>query len=473
MTSRCLLILPSLLLVALPIVGGCAAESAFEPRPISFEPRDSEPAAPTPSGGANAGGTFPTGPLSLREALAAALLHNPRLQAASYGPRVAEARILQAGQRPNPEVEFGVEGFGGDGELEGFGGAETTLSLGQTIELGGKRQRRVEAAEAGLSVARTEYEAARLEVMTETTLLYVAAVELRRRIEVAEGVLALAEEAADVARRRVEAGDVAPTDRTRARLLTSSARIEVDRLRRRLVVARRELAAMWGATEPTFGPLTSGFDAVREVPALAELDARLDDHPRLRLAAAEVERLRAVADLERSRGVPDVTVGAGVQYKGEVDEPGLVAGVSIPLPLFDRNQGNALAARLEAVRAVSDRQATRVELSTRLARAHGDLEVAYHEARAVESDLLPAAEQAFDAVRRAYGEGKEPYLAVLEAQRSLTEARARLVEAVSDYHRARAEVEGLVAAPLDGSLDDPLPTTSPAVPTSSTQGNRP
>lgn len=120
MTSRCLLILPSLLLVALPIVGGCAAESAFEPRPISFEPRDSEPAAPTPSGGANAGGTFPTGPLSLREALAAALLHNPRLQAASYGPRVAEARILQAGQRPNPEVEFGVEGFGGDGELEGL-----------------------------------------------------------------------------------------------------------------------------------------------------------------------------------------------------------------------------------------------------------------------------------------------------------------------------------------------------------------
>ena len=106
--------------------------------------------------------------------------------------------------------------------------------------------------------------------------------------------------------------------------------------------------------------------------------------------------------------MPDVTVAAGGQYKGEVNEPGLVAGVSVPLPLFDRNQGNILAARLAAGQAVDAANAARRDLAVRLTRAHGDLDAAQREARAVEARLLPAATEAYEATRRAYEAGQGP-----------------------------------------------------------------
>ena len=403
---------------------------------------------------------LPTGTLTLRDALAAALLHNPQLRATAWEPRIAEARRLQAGLRPNPELDASVEGFAGDDELSGFDAAETTVSLAQLIELGGKRQRRVDVAEAGRLVAVADVGAARLAVLTETTLRFLRVLELQRRIELAERAAALAAEATRLVERRVEAGDVSPIDATRARLESDAAAIRVDQLERRLLTARRELAAAWDQDEPGFTDVAGDLPAVDDVPELPRLLARLDDHPDLRRARAELTQRRAAIALERSRAVPDVTVAAGGQYKGEVNEPGLVAGVSVPLPLFDRNQGNILAARLAAVQAVDAADAARRDLAVRLTRAHGDLDAAQREARAVEARLLPAATEAYEATRRAYEQGKVPFVSVLEAQQTLFEVERRLVEATFDYHRALAEVEGLTTH----SSEPPTITTTGAIP---------
>ncbi|MEL7048547.1 MAG: TolC family protein, partial [Pseudomonadota bacterium] len=126
-------------------------------------PRYSAPADPSGRRAASGNLNIPD-PLTLRESLAAALLHHPKLQTVAWDLRIEEARHLQAGLLPNPEAELELENFGGSGELSGTDALETTLSLRQLIELGGKREARIRAAEGAWRVSRLDYETQRLDV---------------------------------------------------------------------------------------------------------------------------------------------------------------------------------------------------------------------------------------------------------------------------------------------------------------------
>lgn len=445
------------LLLAVGVAFG--AIPACSPSPFDFDPPTSRPLLrelPRYSAPANpdqkrqpADVVSTSGDLTLRNALAAALVRNPDLRAAAWEPRLAEARRLQAGLLPNPEVGLEFENFAGSGGLSGTDALETTLVLSQLIELGGKRDRRIDVADRAWAVSTLDYEAARLDVLTETAARFIHVLELQQRVELAERTRALAEESRRVVERRVEAGDVSPIDEIKARLTSESARIAVERLERELEAARRELSAMWDEIDPDFVTVVGSLDEMIDVPALDVLTAQVESHPEVQRWLAETERRMAAVELERAQAVPDVTAGLGVRHVNEMDDVGLVGGVSMPLPLFDRNQGGILAARLRVAQALDEGRASRRALATQLVRAHSRLTAAFHEARSIDSVLLPAARDAYEATRRAYDEGKLPYLDVLDAQRTLFDIEAQLLEALVEYHRELVQVEGLVSAPLN------------------------
>ena len=108
----------------------------------------------------------PTGVITLRQALALALMHNPELKAFSWDVRASQARQLQASIRPNPALEVEVEEVGGPGQRSGFDAAETTIQLSQLIELGDKRNKRIKLASLERELAGLDYEAKRLDVFT-------------------------------------------------------------------------------------------------------------------------------------------------------------------------------------------------------------------------------------------------------------------------------------------------------------------
>ncbi|MEQ8316196.1 MAG: TolC family protein [Phycisphaerales bacterium] len=387
--------------------------------------------------------------LTLRQALAAALVRNPRLRSLAWEPRIAEARRLQAGLSPNPSVGIEVEDFAGSGSLSGFDSAETTIAFSQLLELGGKRDRRVRVAEGQWTVAALDYEAQRLAVLTDTASRFVRVLELQQRVKFAVRAQALAEENRRVIDRRVQAGDVSPIDEIKARLESESTRIAADRLSRELEAARRELSAMWDATDPGFDTAIGSLDDLMPVPLLDALTDLVEHHPEVQRWSAETERRSLVVALERAQAVSDVTAGAGIRYAEESEDVGLVVAVSVPLAIFDRNQGGILAARLRAAQAIDEGRASRRDLATRLVRAHARLTAAYHEAQAIDAALLPAAKDAYDATRRAYDEGKLPYLDVLDAQRTLFDTETQRLEALAEYHAAKVQVEGLISEPLN------------------------
>lgn len=454
MPSRTKFILPGLTACCAVVLLVACAPSPFAfdppgPRPLLRDlPRYEAPADPAQER-QSVELTNVTGDLTLRNALSAALLQNPRLQAAAWRPRLAEAQRLQAGLSPNPEVGIELENFVGSGNLSGRDALETTLVLSQLIELGRKRDLRVQVAEGAWSVSALDYEAERLDVLTETAARYVRVLELQQRVEFAERARSLAQEIRSVIERRVQAGDASPIDEIKARLESESARITTERLKRELAAARRELSAMWDETEPVFELALGFLDEVINVPSIQSLTDRVEAHPEVQRWIVEGDRRKSTVELERARAVPDITAGLGVRYINEVEDGALVAGVSVPIPLFNRNQGGILAARLSVAQAVDEGRASFRDLATRLVREHARLTAAFHEAQAIDSVLLPAARDAFTATRRAYDEGKLAYLDVLDAQRTLFETESQRLAVLAEYHSALVQVESLISEPLN------------------------
>ena len=168
----------------------------------------------------------PNSVITMRQALALALMHNPELRAFSWEVRASEARALQARLWPNPEIEVEMEELGGGGGRSGFDGAETTIRLGQLIELAGKPSKRIRVAKLGSKMAGWSYEAKRLDVLTSVAHAFVDVLAAQERVSLAEEIVQLSNQILNTVEQRVEAGKDPPVEKIKAQVALSSARIE-------------------------------------------------------------------------------------------------------------------------------------------------------------------------------------------------------------------------------------------------------
>jgi outer membrane protein, heavy metal efflux system len=151
-----------------------------------------------------------------------------------------------------------------------------------------------------------------------------------------------------------------------------------------------------------------------------------------------------MAELERTKARPDITLSLGTQRDSELGRSQAVIGVSVPLPLFDRNQGAIREANRRADRAADEQQQTRQRLLVELQDASSRLTVADAALRTLQAVVLPAAHQAHEAASRGFEAGKFGVLDVLDAQRSLLQARSRHLDTLAAAHRAAADIDRIV-----------------------------
>ena len=386
--------------------------------------------------------------LTLRQAMAGALMRNPELASFGWEVRAAEARALQASLLPNPEFGVEVENIGGSGELSGFDGAETTVSVSQAFSLGGKIKKRTHLASLERELSGFDYETQRIEVLTQVTKRFVDVLEAQRRVEIADEAYRLAEQVLDTVVKRIEAGDVSPVEKSRSSVLVSTSRLALVRARRDLKRSRIELAATWSSSAPQFQAATGEFEMVQELPPAAALAQYVSQNPQIARWAMEMSKHHAAVQLARAQAVPDVEVEAGVRHFNGVDDTAFVVGFSLPLTLFDRNQGDVLEARYNLKSAQAKRRAAEVRVRAALSASYQELAASYAEATSLTDDVLPAARSSFEATRQAFTQGKLGFLDVLDAQRPLIDIQSQQIEALGSYHRALADVESLIGQPI-------------------------
>ncbi|MGI4720359.1 MAG: TolC family protein [Janthinobacterium lividum] len=380
-------------------------------------------------------------PLTLPAAIELSLQRNPGLRAAAHEAAAQEGAVAQAGALPNPELELLREGRERNNRT-------TTAQLGIPFELGGKRAARVDAARRERALALAGIEALRAQVRADTIAAFYDVVAAGEAQRLAQELAALAGRATAAAGRRADTGKASPLEATRARVAQSSLQIEAIGAARELAAARTRLAALWGGDATLLAIAAPQTIDAPPVMPLAQLAARLDQAPDLRRARASVAHRSALVRVEQSRRMPDVTLLVGAQRETSAERPGeerrAVLGVSVPLPLFDRNGGAVLASLRRVDRAREELEAERVRLQAELAQAHGRLLASAEEAALIRKEIVPGAEQAHGAANRGYELGKFGLLDVLDAQRTLVQSRHQYLKAVADGYRALADIERLV-----------------------------
>ncbi|WP_035384471.1 TolC family protein [Ferriphaselus sp. R-1] len=401
--------------------------------------------------------TEPTGPLTLKVALKLALGANAELSAAGHELEAIEATIIQAQVRPNPEFATSIEDTRRATRI-------TRLQLNQPIELGGKRAARIDAAERGREAASAELDIKRAEIHAIVVAAFYDVLVAQERLRLAQASVELAQRATSAASRRVAAGKVSPVEETRARVAEAGVRVEWTLAGSELATARKRLAGTWGNAIPRFELVESDLEALPPLPALADLNSRLATSPKLLRAKIEVDRRQALEEVERSRRIPNVTVSLGAMRNEQVGLDQAIVGLSIPIPMFDRNQGNLLEALRRTDKSRDELSVTEIRLSNELAQAHERLNTARQEVGSLQRDILPGAQSAYDAATKGFELGKFSFLEVLDAQRTLFQAKSQYLRALAEAHRSAAEIERILgeASPKStpGSTLAPI-TTKP------------
>jgi cobalt-zinc-cadmium efflux system outer membrane protein len=380
--------------------------------------------------------------MSLPEALSAAFANNPELAAAGREIGIAEGERRQAGLIPNPELAWEMEDTRRNTST-------STVTLSQPLELGGKRGARIAVAGAGQAIAQLDLERQRNGLRADVVQAYHAALRAQTAVELAQQSQALTERGLRVVQGRVSAGQSSPVEATRAQVQLAQAQAEQRRAATQRTVAYQALARLTGSPLATFDQLPASNLSPGQAPSADTLLDRVEQTAEWRLAATQVERGEASLGSEKALRIPNLTVSVGSQYSREDRERVNVVGLSMPLPLFDRNQGNVLAAARRADQARDLRNAVELRLRSETRSAVDQWRTAMQEVQAYDRTILPSAQQAVDTATRGFEMGKFAFLDVLDAQRTLIDARGLYLEALAAATDARAQVERIYGD-LDG-----------------------
>jgi cobalt-zinc-cadmium efflux system outer membrane protein len=370
----------------------------------------------------------------------------PRLTEAEAAVQQAQGLARQAAARPNPTAEVTVENFAASRPLSAADSTETTVQLGQPLELGGKRVARVAAGRAGVEAARARLGETRADYAFSLAVAYAEAEAADRRVALAQESLSLAQEDLRAARALVDAGKEAELRSVQAQAAVTAARAGVNSAQTARAAAFARLTAMAGASVP-FTSLAESLLTRADPQAPGPADAL--SAPAVKSAQAERDAAARRVRVEQTRTVPDVTASLGVRRFSADGSTALVAGLSVPLPLFDRNRGNISAAQAELTAAEARLRAARLNAEAELSTARFETGAARSREAAAREGEATAAE-AYRLTRIAYESGKASLVELTAARRALSDARNQTIDAQLERLRADAGFARLQGRPPFG-----------------------
>lgn len=382
-----------------------------------------------------------SGKLTLAEAIGKAIANSPRLKSSDASRQASLGERRQAGVLPNPELEVTAENIAGDNQYKGLKSAEVTYGASQLIEIGGKRSSRIAMAERGIEQSNYDYQATKLDVIRDVKQAFVEAVAAKEEVKLAEEQQKLAGEVLQTVTQRVNAAREPLIQKSKASVALSTSRIALNKARRDYDTAVQLLATLMGEKAGELD--TTAFYTITEPPTSGEVKEMLAGNPDIARWNPTLAKSKAALELEQANSLPDPRLSAGIRDFRDSGDKAFVASVSIPFPVFNANRGNIAKAHAEVSKAVSDQRVAEQMLESELNRSLQAQRVAYTQATTLKTSILPEAEQAFSLSRKGYQEGKFPYLEVLDAERTLADARVQHIEALKEYHNQRAIIERL------------------------------
>jgi cobalt-zinc-cadmium efflux system outer membrane protein len=375
-------------------------------------------------------------PITLQTALAAAEERNPTLVAARLGRAIDLAGVGVAAQRPNPEASFEAA----------RDAPHDVFSVGVPLELGGKRARRIDLANATLARTSADIAVQALDVRRLVRVAYFELVAAANRVRETSDLRALSERTRNAARDRFESGAAPRLEALQTELALAQADNEAEAARGRLAAARAELNTLIGRAPDAAADPVDTFDA-GAVPA--DLAAAIAASPDVAAIDREIDEAVARERLARAMRTPDPTVSGGLLFDAPPDFTyGWRAGLAIAIPIFTRH---AAAVQVEAARVAQ----LRAQREARVATLTGDVSAAAARAQAARrqylryrDEIVPQLTTIESMAEDSYRSGQTGLAAFLQALQAAREVRLRATDAGLDYQTALADLERALGGPI-------------------------
>jgi cobalt-zinc-cadmium efflux system outer membrane protein len=382
--------------------------------------------------------------MTLAEAELLAMGAHPALREAGGMVRSAQGQWLQSGLRPNPTIGYQGEEIGDEGHA-GMQGGYFSQEFVTAGKLGLSR------AVALREVAATEQrlERTRLQVLTTVRMYYYESLAAERALALAKQLEQVGSQALEASELRLKALEGTKAAMLQSQVEYNSAQLLAEQATNRRDAARRRLASVVGSQESITAPLDDTLGS--KLPTLDWESARvrlLAESPELAQLRFEVDAARWAVQRQVAGRVPNVTVMSGAQYDYATEFAMANVQVSMPIPVFNRNQGNIATASGQLVAAQSALEARELSLTQQLATAMGDYLTASRRVARYTSSILPAARQSLDLVSTAYEQGELEYLDILNTQRTYTEKNIGYLNDLESAWKKWAEIDGLLVGPL-------------------------
>jgi cobalt-zinc-cadmium efflux system outer membrane protein len=391
------------------------------------------------------------------QAVSYALENNGELQALRQERGVCEAALTRAGLYPNPVLE--AEGT--TGELTGSP-AENTLSVGisQEILTAGKRSKRLLAAEKELEGFDRQIDDAARRLAAEVKTAFYDLLLAQKKVELAERSHELSQRLVDVARLRFEAGDIPELEVNLSRVEASRSEARKAGAQGEITPAKAKLLLLMGLSPEDEARITGSLEGeAMSGKTLVELKAlALSSRPDFAALAAEKAKVEAEERLARAERMPNLT--AGIAYQREntaIDVAGeefkdldnlISLSLSMPIPLFDRNQGGIREAAARKASAAARTVFTRQSVEREVEAAHARLAAAEKTLLLYAIGIVPQLEENLKLVQEAYQVGEVGILTVIEEQKKFFEVNEGYLNALHARQTARIELEKAVGVNL-------------------------
>lgn len=377
---------------------------------------------------------------SLSQILDIAIERNPLLAGAKGTMEQSRGQQVAAGAYPNPSF---ITSAGPGAIRDPSNGAhifEHTFVVQQPLEWLGKRQARQEVADAGVEGASAGLDETRLNVAADVKVAFYQLLLAQRDAELATQNMTLVEEVFRTVKARVAAGEATSFDALKANVELQKAQKEVARTTNTVVVAKSRINTLSaGALGKQFS-IEGDFQSLRREIDVDRLVAQtFEQHPALRRFSKLAEQADHAVRLERESRIPNVSLLG--EYHREAGDESFTAGLSVPVPLWYRRQGEIQSALGVKHRAEAEKLRAQNELEQAITQYAQEVRTAQDQLQVFETGLLKQAEQTLRVARRSFRYGAASLLEVLDAQRVYRQTLSEYAQARADLSIALARLE--------------------------------
>lgn len=376
--------------------------------------------------------------LTLSELEAAAFRHNPTLARAGARMQAAQGRQVQAGLYPNPVVGYHATEVGNQGTAGQQGGF-----ISQRFITAGKLQLDQQVAGKEIDEAHFRFHGQELRVLSDVRVRFYDALVVQRRLELTKELARIGDELVSATKTLLEGGQGTENDLLQAEIRADESRILFDNASNEQIEARRRLAAVVGMSQMLMAPLVGELDS--ELPQLewdSCYEAVLGSNPELNAAHTRLDRAAVVIERARVQPIPDVDLSVSVRRHTITDSDVANVQLGIPIPIFDRNQGNISAAEAEWVAASKEVERVELDLQDRLAVAYRRYSNARQQAERYGRRMVPRAKKSLELVTGGYEKGQVEYLTLLTAQQTCVQVNLSYLDSLRELRAASAVIDG-------------------------------